>query len=192
MTDCKIVVFGSGAVGKSCLTIQFIQGLFCTIYDPTIEEAYRRNFLINGTTYSLNILDTAGQDDFAPMRTAYTRSGNCFIICYSIDDRSSFEQVEDFYRLITRTKGTTDIPLVLVATKSDLAERRVVTQSEGEDLAKDLNAAFLETSAKERINVEKTFELAVLEMAKRNLVVKPEPVKKVKKAHKLHLKCHHV
>jgi small GTP-binding protein len=73
--SCKIVVFGAGAVGKSALTIQFVQGYFITDYDPTIEDSYKRVLAVDNENIQLDILDTAGQNDFAPMRTSYMRQG---------------------------------------------------------------------------------------------------------------------
>ena len=60
MKDYKIVVLGSGGVGKSALTVQFVQGIFVEKYDPTIEDCYRKQAEINGHLCMLEILDTAG------------------------------------------------------------------------------------------------------------------------------------
>lgn len=157
MGDCKIVVFGAGAVGKSALTIQFVQGYFITDYDPTIEDAYKRVLQVDGENVQLDILDTAGQDDFAPMRTSYMRQGKGFIIVYAIDDRASFEEVEVFHRDLTRVKGTSVVPVVICGNKCDLEDKRVVSKAEGEELASKLNATFYETSALANINIEKAF-----------------------------------
>jgi small GTP-binding protein len=157
-------VFGAGAVGKSALTIQFVQGYFITDYDPIIEDSYKRVLAINGENVQLNILDTAGQDDFAPMRTSYMRQGKGFIIVYAIDERSSFEEVEVFHRDLTRTKGTSDIPVVICGHKCDMEDKRVVSRAEEEELASKLSAVFFETSARANINIENAFKSLVKEM----------------------------
>jgi small GTP-binding protein len=166
MTDCKIVVFGAGAVGKSALTIQFVQGYFITDYDPTIEDSYKRVLAVDGENIQLDILDTAGQDDFAPMRTSYMRQGKGFIIVYAIDDRASFEEVEVFHRDLTRTKGTTNVPVVICGNKCDLEDKRVVSKQEGEELAGKLSGIFFETSALANINIENAFKALVKEIKK--------------------------
>jgi small GTP-binding protein len=168
MGDCKIVVFGAGAVGKSALTIQFVQGYFITDYDPTIEDSYKRVLAVDNENVQLDILDTAGQDDFAPMRTSYMRQGKGFIIVYAIDDRASFEEVEVFHRDLTRTKGTSNVPVVICGNKCDLEDKRVVSKAEGEELAAKLTSTFFETSALANINIENAFKALVKETRKQS------------------------
>lgn len=157
MESYKVVVLGSGGVGKSALTIQLVQGRFVAAYDPTIEDSYKKTIDVDGHDVSLDILDTAGQDDFAPMRTSYMRQGKGFIIVYAIDDRSSFEEVEVFHRDLTRTKGTPNVPVVICGNKCDLEDKRVVSKTEGEELAGRLGGLFFETSALANINIENSF-----------------------------------
>lgn len=161
MADYKIVVFGAGAVGKSALTIQFVQGYFITDYDPTIEDSYKRVLAVDGENVQLDILDTAGQDDFAPMRTSYMRQGKGFIIVYAIDDRASFDEVEMFQRDLARTRATHDIPIVVCGNKCDLEDKRVVSKTEGEELAARIGATFFETSALANIHIEDAFSALV-------------------------------
>lgn len=175
MADYKIVVFGAGAVGKSALTVQFVQGYFVPDYDPTIEDSYKRVIDVDSQNVHLDILDTAGQDDFAPMRTGYMRQGKGFIIVYAIDDRASFEEVEVFHRDLIRTKGKAGIPIVICGNKCDLEEKRVVSRTEGEELADRLDAIFFETSALAKIHIDDAFKTLVREIKKRE-APKEKPV----------------
>ena len=68
MNECKMVVCGSGAVGKSALTIQCIQNFFCDGYDPTIEDSYRKTVRVDDEVTLMDILDTAGQEEYSAMR----------------------------------------------------------------------------------------------------------------------------
>nr|XP_027224832.1 GTP-binding protein Rit2-like [Penaeus vannamei] len=91
----RIVVLGEGGVGKSALTLQFVSHSFLEYHDPTIEDAYQRQAVIDGEPALLDILDTAGQIEFTAMRDQYMRCGEGFLICYSLTDRRSFEEVAE-------------------------------------------------------------------------------------------------
>lgn len=182
--DYKVAVFGSGRCNKSAFVIQFVQDYYITDYDPTIKDSYERVIVIDGQKVHLDILDTASQDDFAPMRRSYMRQGNGFIIMYSIDDRESFEDVEKFYRDLMCVKNETNVPLVICGNNCELTDRRVVSKEEGEELANRLNAGFFETSGSENINVDQSFiELTrrMLEKEKKILSPQEEQTKKKEK-----------
>ena len=182
MTEYKIVVFGAGAVGKSALTIQFVQGQFITDYDPTIEDSYKRPLNVDGETVQLDITDTAGQDDFAAMRTSYMRSGKGFILVYAIDDRASFEEIDSFYKELVRTKPGKTIPIVICGNKCDLEDRRIVSKAEGEELAAKLKTKFFETSALTNYQIQDVFTTLVrdirdLSKPQKTEEAKPQPQK---------------
>ncbi|XP_064619645.1 ras-like protein rasD [Lineus longissimus] len=153
----RIVILGDGGVGKSALTIQFVTHRFLDYHDPTIEDAYQKQAKIDDETALLDILDTAGQPEFTAMRDQYMRHGEGFILCYSISDRRSFEMVMENKTLIDRVRNRDDMPLVLVATKCDLKEKRVVSTIEGQALARRLKCPFVETSAALRYYVDEAF-----------------------------------
>ena len=67
-TEYKITVLGSGGVGKSALTIRLITGTYEANYDPTIEDSYRKQVQIDGQPALLDILDTAGQEEYAALQ----------------------------------------------------------------------------------------------------------------------------
>ncbi|XP_024082042.1 ras-like protein 3 isoform X2 [Cimex lectularius] len=134
MREYKIVVLGSGGVGKSALTVQFVQGIFVEKYDPTIEDSYRKQVEVDGQQCMLEILDTAGTD-------------------------------------------TDDVPMVLVGNKCDLEDERVVGKEQGANLARQFNCAFMETSAKAKINVIDIFYDLVRQINKKS----PEKKQKQKK-----------
>jgi GTPase KRas len=159
MSEYKLVIVGDGGVGKSALTIQFVQHHFVEEYDPTIEDSYRKKTTIDEEAALLDILDTAGQEEYAAMRDKYMRMGEGFAVVYSLTSRSSFEQVKTFVTQLRRVKDSDDIPMIIVANKCDLESQRQVAASEGESLANSLgeHVRFIETSAKARINVEEMF-----------------------------------
>ena len=168
MTEYKLVIVGGGGVGKSALTIQLIQNHFIDEYDPTIEDSYRKQVTIDNETCLLDILDTAGQEEYSAMRDQYMRTGQGFICVYAITSRSSFDEISSFREQILRVKDEDKVPMVVAANKCDLESERQVTTAEGQDLAKSFGCPFYETSAKARINVEDSFYQLVREIRKYN------------------------
>jgi small GTP-binding protein len=113
----KIVILGEGGVGKSALVIQFTQNHFVRDYDPTIENSYRKQITIDDEVCMLDILDTAGQEEYSVMRDQYIRTGGGFLIVYSIANRDTFEAMEDFRDQILRVKDSSSYPMVLLGNK---------------------------------------------------------------------------
>jgi GTPase KRas protein len=168
MTEYKLVIVGGGGVGKSALTIQLIQNHFIDEYDPTIEDSYRKQVTIDDETCLLDILDTAGQEEYSAMRDQYMRTGQGFLCTFAITSRSSFDEITSFREQILRVKDEDQVPMVLIGNKCDLEQERQVTTVEGQDLAKSFGCPFYETSAKARINVEDAFYQLVREIRKDN------------------------
>ncbi|KAK0151802.1 GTPase HRas [Merluccius polli] len=176
MTEYKLVVVGAGGVGKSALTIQLIQNHFVDEYDPTIEDSYRKQVVIDGETCLLDILDTAGQEEYSAMRDQYMRTGEGFLCVFAINNSKSFEDVH-LYRYedgllrtgrmvseqINRVKDSDSVPMVLVGNKSDLGSRSVETR-QAQELARSYGVPFVETSAKTRQGVEEAFYSLVREI----------------------------
>eukprot|EP01120_Amphizonella_sp_Union-15-10_P002553 TRINITY_DN1282_c0_g1_i1.p1 TRINITY_DN1282_c0_g1~~TRINITY_DN1282_c0_g1_i1.p1 ORF type:complete len:217 (-),score=60.67 TRINITY_DN1282_c0_g1_i1:121-699(-) len=168
MTEYKLVIVGGGGVGKSALTIQLIQNHFVDEYDPTIEDSYRKQVTIDDQTCLLDILDTAGQEEYSAMRDQYMRTGQGFILTYAITSRPSFDELKQFKSQIHRVKDSDKVPIVMAGNKADLEEERQVTTGEGQELGKSWGCPFFETSAKTRINVEESFFQLVREIIKLN------------------------
>jgi len=123
----KIVVVGGGGVGKSAITIQFIQSYFVTDYDPTIEDSYTKQCVIDDEVARLDILDTAGQEEFSAMREQYMRSGEGFLLVFSLTERQSFEEVYKFHKQVLRVKDRDEFPMLIVGNKADMDRHRQVS-----------------------------------------------------------------
>jgi len=177
LREYKLVVLGSGGVGKSALTVQFVQGIFVEKYDPTIEDSYRKQVEIDGTQCMLEILDTAGTEQFTAMRDLYMKNGQGFVLVYSIIAQSTFNDLPDLREQILRVKDKDDVPMVLVGNKCDLTDQRVITTEQGEDLARKFGCAFLEASAKTRVNVDQIFHDLIRQINKHS----PPPKKEKKR-----------
>ncbi|VDO24487.1 unnamed protein product [Brugia timori] len=171
----RLVVVGGGGVGKSALTIQFVQRHFVMDYDPTIEDSYTKQCFVDDDVCKLEVLDTAGQEEFSTMREQYLRSGNGFLLVFSVTDRNSFEEAIRLYKLILRVKDRDEFPIILVGNKADLDSDRLVSipsfisllkitsnitnisRQEAEELARRLRVPYVECSAKHRMNVDESF-----------------------------------
>jgi len=135
------------------------KNLFVTDYDATIENSYRKQVTVDEEVSMLDILDTAGQEDYAAMRDQYIRTGQGFILVYSCIAKNSFNMIQGFYDRITLVKESEEYPVIIVGNKADLTTQRQVEKSQGEMLAAKLgpNVKFYETSAKTRMNIEESF-----------------------------------
>ncbi|KAJ5067790.1 ras-like protein rasb [Anaeramoeba ignava] len=169
----RIIVLGEGGVGKSAVTIQFLQNHFITKYEPTLEETFRKQMEIDSEQCILEIIDTAGQEDYYSMRERYIKTGEGFLLVYSIISKTTFDKVNPLFESIQRVKESDKpsdtelvIPAVLIGNKSDLSDQRAVTKSEGEELAKSFGIPFFETSAKTSTNIKECFTTVVREMKK--------------------------
>ncbi|KAJ3007104.1 UNVERIFIED_CONTAM: Ras GTPase [Siphonaria sp. JEL0065] len=150
----QIVVLGDGAVGKTGENLYCLNS-FIDHYDPTIEDSYRKQITVDNETCVLEILDTAGQEEFAAMGDQWMRLGDGFLLVYSITSRQSFNRIKRFREQMLRVRETDDTPMVIVGNKCDMAGERQVSTQEGVELAKLLRCEFIETSAKSKYNVEK-------------------------------------
>jgi len=155
----------AGGVGKSALTIQLIQNHFVDEYDPTIEDTYRKQVVIDGETCLLDILDTAGQEEYSAMRDQYMRTGEGFLLVFAVDNTKSFEDISMYREQIKRVKDAEDVPMVLVGNKCDLPTR-AVEMTQAQEVAKQYMIPFVETSAKTRLCVDDAFYTLVREIRK--------------------------
>merc|ERR1712137_660159 len=168
MTSYKICCLGDGGVGKTALTIRLCSNHFVEEYDPTIKDSYRKQVMIDDQTCLLEILDTAGQEEFTALRDQWIRECEGFIVAYSITSSHSFHQVKTFKQQVCRVKDNDNLPMMLVGNKCDLEDEREVTFEEGKALAEQLHCQFKEASAKTKTNVEESFYDLVREIRQRN------------------------
>jgi len=167
--DYTLVIAGVGGVGKSAITIQFLHNRFLDEYDPTIEESYTKQVMIDNIPSHLQIIDTAGQEEYAALRDQTLTNGDCYVLIYSITSRNSFDEIKKLRVRVLRMRNAeqTGYPLVICGNKCDLEQHREVSKDEGQKLAdnyvigKQGTVIFHETSAKNRFNIDETFFDAV-------------------------------
>lgn len=191
----KVIMVGSGGVGKSALTLQFMYDEFVEDYEPTKADSYRKKVVLDGEEVQIDILDTAGQEDYAAIRDNYFRSGEGFLCVFSITEQESFQSTVEFREQILRVKNVSDkgedsIPFLLVGNKADLEEKRQVTVEEAQQRSQQWKVPYVETSAKTRANVDKVFYDLMREIRSRKMeAVKQNNGKNVNKRNKSKKKC---
>jgi len=158
---------GSGGVGKSALTLQFMYDEFVEDYEPTKADSYRKKVCIDNEEVQIDILDTAGQEDYASIRDTYFRSGEGFLCVFSITERESFAAVREFREQILRVKNDEKVPFILVGNKVDIESHRKVSKEEAQSLADQWRVNYVETSAKTRFNVDNVFQDLMRELLMR-------------------------
>ncbi|KAL7612754.1 hypothetical protein Lser_V15G08227 [Lactuca serriola] len=153
----KTVLIGDSAVGKSNLLSRFAKDEFHLDTKPTIgvEFAYR-NTKLGDKIIKAQIWDTAGQERFRAITNSYYRGALGAMLVYDITRNETFENVRKWLQEL-REFGDPDMVIVLVGNKSDLVDLREVEVEDGQKLAEVEKLCFLETSAKENLNVEDAF-----------------------------------
>jgi len=166
----KITTVGDGMVGKTCLLITYTQNEFPEEYVPTVFDNHACNLTVDGQDYNLTLWDTAGQEDYERLRPLSYPNTDCFLLCYSISSRTSFENVASKWCPEIR-HFSPNVPIVLVGTKSDLRipnSEKFVTTIEGKNLKKKIHAyAFVECSAKKKNNLQDVFFEAIRAVEKK-------------------------
>ncbi|KAH9068243.1 small GTPase superfamily [Lactarius deliciosus] len=179
MREFNAVVLGAGGVGKSALTVRFMRGEFVENYDPTIQEEYRRSIEVDGELTWLEVLDTAGAEQFTALNELYITSGRGFVLVFSLTLEASLREVTSLRQQILRIKGeSSGIPMVLVGTKLDLTNEREVSSATLQDLATRWKIPVYETSAKRDWDVREAFEDLVRQMREYYPVESPKKKKK--------------
>lgn len=100
--------------------------------------------------------DTAGQERFRTITTAYYRGAMGIMLVYDVTNEKSFENIKNWIRNIEEN-ASADVEKMLLGNKCELTDKRQVTKERGEQLAVEYGIKFMETSAKSSINVEEAF-----------------------------------
>ena len=186
-----ITICGDGGCGKSSITLRLVRSQWTSEYDPTIEDSYSLTRRIDGQTYHLSLTDTAGQEEYRGMWASSNLKSDAFLLVYDITVRESLDALGEFCDLIDieqemradawenansspskkKARGgvgrdNTSLPPVkpvkiVAGNKCDLQESRQVPAQMGLRWAKERGCGFMETSARNTVNIEETFALIV-------------------------------
>lgn len=147
-----LLMLGAGGVGKSALVCCFMTNQYTEEYNPTIEDSYHKSLEIDGHVEHIEVIDTAGQEEFHSMLDQWIRSADGVLLMYDVSNRATFDELTRFHNRMMETDER--VPFLLVGTKCDVPDTvRKVYTSEGKHLAGTrFHCPFMEVSAKERIN----------------------------------------
>ena len=165
----QLGTLGDSGVGKSNLSSVYVNNKF----EPEIIATIGFNCLIKDTIIKVNniekkikikIWDTAGQEKFKSVSVQYIKNCIGILLVYSIDDRNSLNNLENWIKDIKDKTNYEKVPLILIGNKCDLEDERKVSKEEGEKFALKYNIKFFECSAKNNINVNQAFESLINEV----------------------------
>jgi len=153
----KIIVIGDSGVGKSCLLLRFADDTFSDTHIATIGVDFKiRTVELDQKIIKLQIWDTAGQERFRNITASYYRGAHGIILCYDVTDKDSFVHIKDWLKEIDKF-ALSDVAKLLIGNKCDLIKEKVVDVNTAKEFAEAETIPFLETSAKNSINVEEAF-----------------------------------
>ncbi|KAK2812171.1 hypothetical protein FQN50_001528 [Emmonsiellopsis sp. PD_5] len=191
----SITICGDGGCGKSSITLRLVRSQWTHEYDPTIEDSYSVTRTVDGLPYFLALTDTAGQEEYRGLWASSNLKSDAFLLVYDITSASSLETLDYFMEMIDieaeqrletnarliREVGHSNRPgeqialgmappvKIIAGNKCDLKDERVVTARQGLEYARSKGCGFMETSAREMVNIEETFASLAAHAASQNL-----------------------
>ncbi len=151
----NIITLGNSSVGKTSLIQRYVDQKFTdTLATIGFDTKQKTKILSNGEKLKVFFYDTSGQEKYNSLSFNYIKNSHGVLLMYDISKKESFLKIEDWLKSIFEHKNK-DFPVLLLGNKCDLEEEREVTKEEGNQLAKEHNLNFYETSNKDNINIDK-------------------------------------
>ncbi len=145
-------------VGKTALVVRFIQNHMIEEYEPTLEDSYARSMTVDKRAVIMDVLDTAGHEEYAALRDQWMRDSQAFLLCSPFEAPGSIKVLAAMYEQILKVKDVEAVPVVLVRTKADLqlpfADKTMVMQ-----WIERFGAGLVSTSSKTGVNVDEAFKM---------------------------------
>jgi len=163
----KVVLVGDSSVGKTNIMSKYLKNEFHEDSKATVGVEFgSKQFTVEGHVIKAQIWDTAGQERYKAITSAYYKGAKGAFVVYDITRKQSFESVD---RWVNELRATADknLTIILIGNKCDLEDQRQVTKEQGEEKSKNMEVAFMETSALSGENLEKAFEKMINEVFKK-------------------------
>lgn len=166
-TLIKLLMVGDSGVGKSSLLTRFVDDSFNPSFVTTIGIDFRIRILeVDGVHFKLQVWDTAGQERFRSITAAFYRGAMGVLLAYDSTNPQSFAMLPMWMETI-RARTVPDACLMLIATKCDKTQESVVSAEQGRLFAAEHDIMFIETSAKDNINVGACFTMLTTQVIER-------------------------
>ena len=157
---CKVVLLGETGVGKTSILTRYVAGSFSQLVMTSTSSTYvTKNIVVDNNKIKFQIWDTAGQEKYRSLAKIFYQSAAVAILVYDITIKTSFEGIKEYWAKEIAQNAPEDIIIALVANKSDNYIEQQVSNQEGKDLAKHLNAIFQPTSAKLGSGINELFNI---------------------------------
>ncbi|BFU20066.1 Rab family GTPase [Entamoeba histolytica HM-1:IMSS-B] len=164
LTPLKLIVVGDSSVGKTSLIQMFANNQFSNSVVSTVGiDFLTKRYEVDGTTYKVQIWDTAGQEKFRTIITSYYRGVQGAVLIYDVTNKSTFDAINYWVKNVQEF-GEQVIGRILVGNKTDLEQHRTVSTEMGQSLADKIGIPFIETSAAKGENIQETFTCLIKEV----------------------------
>jgi len=168
----KIIVIGSKNVGKTAITTSFVSGRFRTYQPSTVGvEFMSRQITLGDKTIQVNIWDTTGDESYAEIFACYYKDCAGVILVFDVTDKMSFDKLNFWIEQMEKVNPDREVPFIVVGNKIDKHFNRVIFARQGERFSRRHNAPYIETSAKDDINIELVFSTLIEKVMSQYIVV---------------------
>jgi small GTP-binding protein len=165
MKKVQFCMLGDGGVGKTAIVLQFVQGKFVDGYIPAVEDDFEKSMKIGNETVKLEIVDTAGQEEFQAMRYRYLSTADAFVLVFSLDNPSTVNHLLDVYQDACEAKKASKVPCIIAANKYDLPKAQIHVNLEvAHTLLLKTEGEIINTSAKTGENIDQLFQKLLVKL----------------------------
>ena len=163
----KVVLVGDSSVGKTNIMSKYLKNEFHEDSKATVGVEFgSKQFTVEGHQVKAQICDTAGQERYKAITSAYYKGAKGAFVVYDITRKQSFDSVDRWINDL-RAAADKNLTIIIIGNKCDLEDQRQVNKEQGEEKAKNSEVAFMETSALSGENLDKAFEKMINEVYKK-------------------------
>ena len=159
MEEIKLILLGESGVGKTSIMMRFAKNKYDDLKNSTICIEYATKILeYKGKSYNIQLLDTVGQEKYRSIINSYYHLGNGFFIVFDLTDEHSLNSVHYWIEDIKEKCKDPDPIIIILGNKSDLINIKISDDIINKELECCKNKIYIETSAKDNINITTAFE----------------------------------